>query len=377
MELPIASGKTMYYRCANISQEDVRSLVLMRGISGVVCFGLCLLSLVIEVVSMLCQKRGSTVLQRFFVYVVVANLLRAAFLSMSIVSHRSDNVDINDKFCEAVGFLSQYFASFQLLTIFAMMLILLHNLLSLNQSYSILCSRLFKCQTSYPDIYAIIVLFILPSLYTWTPFLIDGGVYGDSGPWCWLKSFDSNCSEIDSVFVFESVFWNIPFGIVLLFCLVCVTLYLIFFLYVGFYRYRRKVTSVLVDTFILFLFFAFYTILCMVELAALMYIHTHKHDSYSVLVMYAITLPVGEISLSLTSFVHFFRVLCKIKKPQEAHLIHGVISNLSDSSKVEPSHRVSAKSFTSQQVRPVFLSPSTDATSLVASMKKNYGTPAS
>ena len=192
-----------------------------------ICFGLCLMSLVIEVVSMLCHKKGSTVLQRFFMYVVVANL-HAAFLSMSIISHRSDNVDINDKFCEAVGFLSQYFASFQLLTIFTMMLILLHNLLSLNQNYSIFCSRLFKCQTSYADIYAIIVLFILPS-YTWTPFFIDGGVYGDSGPWCWLKSFDSNCSEIDSVFVFESVFWNIPFGIVLLFCLVCVTLYLIFF----------------------------------------------------------------------------------------------------------------------------------------------------
>lgn len=374
MELP--SGRSVYSYCGNISMEDVHSLVLMRGISGTICFGICLTSLVIEVTSILCQKTGSTVLQRFFVYVIVANLLRAAFLSMAIISHNT--ADVNENFCEAIGFLSQYFAAFQLLTIVALMLLLLHNLLSLNLDYSFLCSRLFKCNTSYTDVYIIAVLFLLPSLYTWIPFVIEGGIYGDTGPWCWLKAFSSNCSEIGAVFIVANVFWNVPFGIVLLFCCLCVTIYLIFFLYIAFCRKvsHKRVTSVLVDTFFLFLFFAFYTTLCLIELSALMYIHIHNYyDSYPLLVLYAVTLPIGEISLSLASFVHIFHILHNFWKPHRAQLIpyHSIVSKLSDVN-VEPSFRVSAKSYTSQQARPAFISPSTDATSLIPETKPSIYT---
>ena len=66
-------------------------------------------------------------LQRFFIHVIVANLLRASFLSVDIISHR-DSLNVNEKFCEAIGFISQYFASFQLLTITAMMVVDLSQL---------------------------------------------------------------------------------------------------------------------------------------------------------------------------------------------------------------------------------------------------------
>lgn len=373
MEVP--SGRSLYSYCANISMDDVHNLVLMRGITGMICFGLCLASLVLEIVSILRFQRGSTVLQRFFIYVIVANLLRALFLSMDIFSHRS--LDINEKLCKAIGFLSQYFAGFQLLAIVTMMLLLLHNLFSLNLKYKRLCSKLFK-KVTYIDVFVVTVLFLLPSLYTWIPFVIGDGAYGDSGPWCWLKAFDSNCNEINAVFILETAFWNIPFGIVLLFCFVCVTIYLAFFLYIGCCRTvsHKKITSLLVDTCILFLFFAFYTSLCVIEISALMYVHLHKAaDSYSLLVMYAITLPVGEISLSLTSFVHFFRISCKSWYTKASEIpFRGVTSQLSNHFNVKPSIRISAKSYTSQQERPDFLSPSTECTSIIPELNSGTGT---
>lgn len=383
MEVP--SGQSLYSYCANISMEDVHSLVLMRGITGMICFGLCLLSLVLEIFSKVCFQKGSTILQRFFVYVIVANLLRAAFLSMDIFSHRNTSQSINEKFCEAIGFLSQYFAAFQLLTIVTMMLVLLHNLLSLNLRYKHLCLKVFN-KVAYADVFIVTVLFLLPSLYTWIPFVVESGVYGDSGPWCWLKAFDSNCSDVGAAFILETVLWNIPFGIVLMFCFVCVTLYLTFFLYVGCCRTvsHKRVTSILVDTCILFVFFTFYTSLCVIEISALMFLHMHKaanSTSYPLLVMYAITLPVGEISLSLTSFVHFFRMSCKSWKffrnaKARGIPFRGVTSKLGNDSNVKPSTRISVKSYTSQQERPDFLSPSTECASLITNSetKIKYGT---
>lgn len=248
----------------------------------------------------------------------------------------------------------------------------------LNLKYKNLCSKVGK-KLPHVDFLVILALFFLPSLFTWIPFVIQGGIYGDAGPWCWLKAFDSNCSAFPAVFILESVYWNVPFGIVLIFCLICVSIYLIFFLYVTFCHNvsHKKVASILFDTFILFLFFTFYTTLCIIEIIALMFVHTHKAaGNYSWLVLYAITLPIGEISLSLSSFVHFFRILCKSRKPKAYRRVNNKdISVLSHNGSIEPSFRISAMSHTSQQKRPALLSPSTDEwTSIHPEANSKYGT---
>ena len=381
MELP--SGQSLYSYCSNISMTDVHNLVLMRGVTGIICFLLCLLSFILEIIY-LCSKRGSTVLQRFFLYVIVSNLLRAAFLSMDVFSHK-DSLNVNKGFCEAIGFLSQYFASFQLLTIIAMMLLMFRNLLTFNQKYMKFCSKLSAklCSLKHnklclklsakSDFSVILILFLIPSLYTWIPFTIGGGRYGDAGPWCWLKAFDSNCTSITADFILETAFWNVPFGVVLIFCLVCVTTYLIFFLYLSLCRVvsYQRMKPVMVDTFILFLFLALYTTLCVIEVSALMVVHFKEaRSSYSWLVLYAVTLPIGEISLSLSSFVHFFRFMCK--PSMKAQVLNNSISKFSHKGKIPPSTKVSVNSYTSQRDRPYLLSPSTAEQTSIDSF--HYGT---
>lgn len=376
MDIPSVTEQSLYSICANVSMEGVYALVLMRGITGVVCFGLCLVSLILEIANICLSKAGSTILQRFFVYVILANLLRAAFLSMDIISHRS-GLNVNEKFCEAIGFISQYFASFQLLTITSMMFLLFHNLFLLNQKYKYFCTNCSLTSTRYVDIIVISILFLLPSLYVWVPFIIEGGVYGDAGPWCWLKEYDSDCNEIKAVFIFESVFWNVPFGAVLIFCFVCVVVYILFFLYTGCWRRMayKMLTSILVESCILFFFFAFYTSLCVIELAALIYVHYRRTSGgYPWLVLYAITLPIGEISLSLTSFAYLFRILYKFcKERRDREKIGRSIPNMSEHERIYPSTRVSVKSFTSQQDRPAFVSPSSEWTSILPDNVSRYG----
>ena len=378
MEVPSEPTRSLYSNCTLITMADIHDLVLMRGITGIICFTLCIVSLVLEITHICFNKGTSTMLQRFFIHVIVANLLRASFLSVDIISHR-DSLNVNEKFCEAIGFISQYFASFQLLTITAMMLLIYHNLFLLNGKYRYCCTAtklLTSCR--YFDILVIFVLFLLPSLYTWVPFVIQNNVYGDAGPWCWLREFDSNCSEIKAVFVFETVFWNAPFGIVLLFCFVCVTVYLLFFLYTGFWRNvaYKMLKSILVESCILFIFFAFYTSLCVIELAALIHIHLSKNSEsgvdYTWMILYAITLPIGEISLSLTSFAYVFRILYKFCRGRNAN--ERGLPKMSEYGNVYPSTRVSVKSYTSQQDRPAFVSPSSEWTSILPDHKASaYG----
>ena len=202
--MEVLSTRSLYSNCSNVTMKDVHQLVLMRAVTGIVCFFLCLTSLILEIVRIKCLKKESTAIQRFFIYVIVSNLLRAAFLSMDIFSHRN-SLNVNKYFCELIGFFSQYFASFQLLTITAMMFLLFHNLFTLNLKYKNLSANFFA-KFPYLDVAVIAILFVVPTLFTWIPFVIDNGLYGDAGPWCWLKAFDSNCKEISAVFILESVF---------------------------------------------------------------------------------------------------------------------------------------------------------------------------
>ena len=370
MEPP--NERSLYSNCSNITMEDVHKLVLTRGITGIVCFFVCFVSLVLEVIH-ICLRKGSTVLQRFFIYVIVSNLLRASLLSVDIFTH-DGSLKVDEKVCEAIGFFSQYFASFQLLTIIGMMSLLYHSLFKLNLKYKNLCSRLFK-NLPYVEFFIMIILFLLPSLFAWVPFVIQGGLYGDAGPWCWLKAFadDSNCTVPSANFILESVLWNVPFGFVLLFCLTCVTFYLAFFIYIRFCRpvYRKKLTPILVEICIWFLFFALYSSLCIIEIASLM-LTDKTATSYSWLVLYAVTLPIGEISLSLSSFAHFIH-LCKSWKPLLKYHDDDVSKLLSNDRKMEPSCRISAKSYTSQQERPGFLSPSTAEPTSIHPEINQYG----
>ena len=50
MEFEAGSHPPSFANCTNITDQDVRNLALARGIAGLLCFVLCVVTLIIELV---------------------------------------------------------------------------------------------------------------------------------------------------------------------------------------------------------------------------------------------------------------------------------------------------------------------------------------
>ena len=53
------------------------------------------------------------------------------------------------------------------------------------------------------EVIFIIVIFVIPLLFNWIPFI--NNTFGQSGPWCWIRSQNENCTDSDDMGVVLSL----------------------------------------------------------------------------------------------------------------------------------------------------------------------------
>lgn len=81
---------------------------------------------------------------------------------------------------------------------------------------------------SLGEIIGVFVLYILPFVIAAFPFAIKGGMYGVSGPWCWVKQFNVYCGDLSyTPLVVEMVFFYGPLIVVMFAAVVFVCIALI------------------------------------------------------------------------------------------------------------------------------------------------------
>ena len=53
-------------------------------------------------------------------------------------------------------------------------------------------NQIFSCQKKYKvhEVLGVIFVLVCPFLFGWIPFV--NNMYGASGPWCWIRTFDKN-----------------------------------------------------------------------------------------------------------------------------------------------------------------------------------------
>ena len=346
----------LFFSCTNFTKTQVDVLALVRGSTAIVCFCLCLVTFIFELIY-ISRKKKSTTLQRLFIYLTVSNLFYTAALSLHLQQFFHYDIKAQDRFCEAIGFFDQYTGSVQLLLTTGIILKLFHKVST------------FCCATKFSrnltlhhykfEAVFVAVCFILPLFVVWVPFLYrDGpGQYDVSGPWCWIRELKDDCSYSNKGFLEQLLLWYIPFAVVSFLCLICIIAIIAFLIYIHFWyrKYRIKIHVVITDMLLLLPFLVVFVLVCIVETTLVILLRKESSkkvlNNYVMWMIYAVTTPIGGVVIPIAFFVYFLRKK-KFKKERR-------LANISTNARtVQPSTRVSANSYTSQQERPHFLSNS-------------------
>ena len=155
--------------------------------------------------------------QRLILYLAIT----AALLSLVFVLQRIDYENQTEvsysNFCIFSGFLSQLIGWMVLNAVICITTSLLVTAFS------------NKRLTTRLEITFVFVIFVLPFLFNWIPFIESA--YGKAGPWCWIRSLDRDtCSEYTFGTAMELVLWYVPlyvimFVLIVLYVIVLVKVY--------------------------------------------------------------------------------------------------------------------------------------------------------
>ena len=182
----------------NSTDEQLKTDALL-GISAATCCIICFLVLVAQAVYARCYNRstvcGSTI-KRLAVGLTIATMLCQLVFALYLVRYFYPEVKY---FCEVEGFLAYLSACVFLLMTLGMCIVLFFEVLKVTTSWKLVCYEKLKGSTftccerkiNKLEIAILALVFALPLLYVWIPFITNS--YGPSGNFCWFR--DKNCSE--------------------------------------------------------------------------------------------------------------------------------------------------------------------------------------
>ena len=325
----------LFFNCTNFTTQ-VDDLVLVRGSTAIVCFCLCLVTFIFELIYIR-HKKKSTTLQRLFVYFTVSNLFYTAALSLHLQQFFIYDVKAQAHFCEVIGFFDQYSGLVQLLLTTGIILKLFHK-------FSTFCcatkfSRNLTLHHYKFEAVFVAVCFILPLFVVWL--YRDGSGQYVSGPWCLMYEL-KDCSYSNKVFLKQLFLWYIPFAAISFLCLICITAIIAFLIYIHFW-YRIKIHVVITGILLLLPFLVVFVLVCITFVILL-----SSLSNYTMWMIYVVTTSIRGVVIPIAFFLH----KKKFKTEQR-------FANISiNACTVQSSMRVSANSYTSRQERPHFLSNS-------------------
>ena len=186
--------------------------------------GACSISLsIVALLFVFCYKLHKKFAYRLAAYQVLSSmLLSMAVLVAAVPLHIHSNHSIRKIFCQASGFLLEYFMWVNLLQ----SLCLLFHIFCL----AVFLRNLRKLETSY-----VVISVCLPLFFTWIPFLRRS--YGETESWCWIKGYKNDCKTNDYLkgIIEQFAMWYGPLSICIIISLIAILLILVAFKY----RYNK------------------------------------------------------------------------------------------------------------------------------------------
>ena len=351
-----ANATELFSECNKLNVSKVYLLATVRGSVSLVCFSLCFITFILEMVYFCRKGSVSTTLRRMFVYLTFSSMLYTAVLSMHLGYKVAQK---HCYFCVITGFLDEYTGVVQLCLTFGVVVKLFYKLASTNfcqnrvkDGFSNRHGKAIEC--SY-----LLLSFFLPLLITWIPFKVRNGHYGSYGPWCWISRMERDCQKSMSGLMEELLIWYIPFGFVSVLSLLCILVMVAYLVYIYYKvrnegKMRAKLRTVITDYCLLLPFLIILTMVCLIEVSVVVFKWKYL-NMFGAWALYAVITPVGAVAVPI-GFLLFF-----IRKQKDIPVQGGVSVESNAQQTVPPSTRLSPNSYTDQQERN-FLSPSDEWT---------------
>ena len=214
--------------CVLFSDEHVRVLSLVRGISGLTTGTILLIIAVIIIVASQIHRETATQRQcccacrclstqnRLFIYLITTAMMPC----IAFAFHGLENVHKykhETTLCRVSAFMVQVTEWSELIVIFGVSIALYHMIqretrLENTEEEPLQGTRRESNLTFCKEISFLLFAILFPLLFNWVPFLYND--YGESGPWCWIISVQLDCVKNQRGFWEQLGLWYIPFGIV-------------------------------------------------------------------------------------------------------------------------------------------------------------------
>ena len=298
-----------YLNCTSLTTSQFRSLSEARGLTGIICAILCLLTLLVIIGT----KTWQNISQRLFLYTTIATLVYMIVLSMHF--ERYFQYHREDMFCRIVGCMDQYTGVVQLLCIFGITLYLDIKVIT-----AICCAtqidqlplvrNITERASMWTKFGLEFLVFIFPALFISLVALIPwfvGAPYGETGPWCWIRTLmQHTCKKSKTAFWEQMGLWYIPLGIVAVSSLGFIAMmFFVFLCGVKIKKIAQKITRIAAETFLLLVFMAAYLIMCVIDITS--HDIAVRHNIYGIWMLHAISTPISGAIIPFSFLIYFNR----------------------------------------------------------------------
>ena len=289
-----------YINCTNLTDSEFRQLPLARGVTAAICLLLCIITLILIIIT----KTYKSTLQRLFLYLTLSTVAYLAVVALHI-EHYFNFKSPRFTLCKAIGFLDEYTGSVQLLYTLEITLLLFYKVS--DKLYHIRerlhCRKPQSCRRLCIQAILFFIPWTVPIPFDVIPFFITP--YSETGPWCWIKTLNNNCSEIRSGLWEQLGIWYIPFGLVGVISLGFITfMTIVFSVWMCKFESQRirGLKTILAETLLLMGFLVAYCILCAIELTGR--VIATKKNIFGVWMTYAISTPLSAVIIPIAFLIY-------------------------------------------------------------------------
>lgn len=161
----------------------------LRALAGLMSF----ITSIFVMSTIIYLRKYNIFTQRLILYLSVCTLLNGLMVATQGAVYFPAN-GMTQVYCQISGYLTQVTSWSIMVAIF---------LVSLNLYFTVATN----CQARNETVY-LLLIFIMPPLINLLPFI--GQSYGHWGPWCWIKSYNDDCSINLIADAFRGILWYLP-----------------------------------------------------------------------------------------------------------------------------------------------------------------------
>lgn len=333
----IMEAESLY--CSGLTYEQFEDVAKKRQITAAVCFPISILMLLALVMLAIYKKLNpetnlklcDTTVKHLAICLAIATAPYELFL----VIH-SYPESLSHDGCVFLGLMIQYFGSVQILLMLGISVVLF---------FKVWKSRCVdECPRSICIVIEVIGLVLaLAVIFVLDLILLATNSYGASGPWCWIRNTEMDCTVYMPGQLMRIILWDVPFLLVMLTTVAFISAFVIL-LVRAFFKSKtsNKAEKGVFDFCVSFVFLGLIAVFCLVEVTLHFYLLFNKRDlnifvAFSFL---AIITPLGGVFIPVALLiVTLWPISSAIARPNRpTHQTQEQASAPSSSYVVVPSH---------------------------------------